>query len=241
MRIALIGYGKMGKNIERIARQRGHEIVLRISTANKHELNEENLRHADVAIEFTQPEAAQANVVACLSADVPVVCGTTGWNEGLAHAEFKAIEHNTAFLQASNFSIGVNVFFELNKLLASLMDEQSDYKVSMEETHHTQKKDAPSGTAITLAEQIVENLKRIKHWTKGATSQPDLLGIESYRVENVPGTHHIKYSSAVDDIDIIHTAHNRDGFALGAILAAEFIYGKSGIFTMKDVLGINTI
>jgi len=241
MRIALIGYGKMGQNIERIARQRGHEIVLRISTANKHELKADNIKQADVAIEFTQPEAAQENVLTCLSAAVPVVCGTTGWNEGLAQAEYKAIQNNTAFLQASNFSIGVNIFFEINKLLASLMNDQAGYDVSMQETHHIQKKDAPSGTAITLAEQILANLQRKKHWTKGNTTNPELIGIEAHRIENVPGTHHIKYSSEVDDIEIIHTAHNRDGFALGAVLAAEFIYGKSGIFTMKDVLGMNTI
>ena len=241
MRIALIGYGKMGQNIERIAQQRGHEIVLRISTANKHELKAENIKQADVAIEFTQPEAAQHNVMTCLSAAVPVVCGTTGWNDGLAQAEYKAIQNNTAFLQASNFSIGVNIFFEINTLLASLMNEQEAYNVSIEETHHTQKKDAPSGTAITLAQQILTNISRKKHWTKGSTNNADLIGIEAHRIENVPGTHRIKYNSEVDDIEIIHTAHNRDGFALGAILAAEFIFGKNGIFTMKDVLGINTI
>ena len=239
MRIALIGYGKMGQTIERIAMQRGHSIALRISTANKHEFTPENLKEADVAIEFTRPEAAKDNVMRCLDAGTATVCGTTGWNEGLGQAEFKATERNTAFLQASNFSIGVNIFFEINKMLASLMDEQADYNVTVEETHHTQKKDAPSGTAITLAEQILENLKRKKHWSKHHTDNPEAFEIISHRVENVPGTHNIKYTSSIDDIEIIHTAHNRDGFALGALLAAEFIAGKSGIFTMKDVLGIN--
>lgn len=241
MQIALIGYGKMGQTIERIALQRGHTIVLRISTANKHEMTPDKLKEADVAIEFTKPEAAQENVLQCLNAGIPTVSGTTGWNEGLVHAEFKAIEKNTAFLQASNFSIGVNIFFELNKMLASLMDDQPTYEVSVEETHHTQKKDAPSGTAITLAEQILENLSRKKHWSKHPTDNPEALQIISHRVENVPGTHNVKYSSAIDDIEIIHTAHNRDGFALGAVLAAEFIVGKSGVFKMKDVLGMNKV
>ncbi len=238
MRIALIGYGKMGQTIERIAIQRGHTIALRISTANKHEMTPANLKEADVAIEFTRPEAAPDNVIQCLNAGIPTISGTTGWNEGLVHAEFKAIEKDTAFLQASNFSIGVNIFFEINKMLASLMDEQADYDVVVEETHHTQKKDAPSGTAITLAEQILENFNRKKHWSKHPTDNPEAFEVVSHRVENVPGTHNVKYSSPIDDIEIIHTAHNRDGFALGAVLAAEFVAGKSGVFTMKDVLGI---
>ncbi len=238
MNIALIGYGKMGKTIERIAEERGHNVIMRISTANKHEMTPSNLRAVDVAIEFTNPEAAQENVETCLKAGVSVVCGTTGWGHHLDHVKLKAIENKVGFLWASNFSVGVNIFFEVNKLLASLMDGQTDYNVSVEETHHTQKKDAPSGTAITLAEQILENLKRKKHWTKENTTEEDLLPVISHRIENVPGTHNIKYSSAIDDIEIIHTAHNRDGFALGAVLAAEFIAGKNGIFEMKDVLGL---
>lgn len=231
----------MGRTIERIAAERGHSIVLRISTANKDELTTENLQSAgaDVAIEFTQPDAALQNVLACLEAGVSVVCGTTGWNKGLVQAEFKTTENNVAFLHASNFSIGVNIFFEINQLLASMMNEQPTYDVTMEETHHTQKKDAPSGTAITLAEQILDNLKRKKHWTKGTTNEPDELPVISHRIEDVPGTHKIKYTSAVDDIEIIHTAHNRDGFALGAVMAAEYVWGKKGIFTMKDVLGLH--
>lgn len=241
MKIALVGYGKMGHAIEHIAEQRGHDVVLKITTANRHELNEANLKGVDVAIEFTNPEAAQANVLACLKTGVPVVCGTTGWNEHLSLAKMTAIENDTAFLHASNFSVGVNIFFEVNKFLASMMNEQEGYDIVLEETHHTQKKDAPSGTAITLAEQILENVSRKHHWTKETTSDPYSLPIISHRVENVPGTHIVKYTSPIDDIEITHTAHNRDGFATGAVLAAEYIAGKKGVFTMKDVLGLNRL
>lgn len=239
MNIALIGYGKMGKTIERIATERGHNVVMRISTANKHEMTADNLRAVDVAIEFTIPEAARENVEQCLKAGVSVVCGTTGWGHELDHSKLKAIENGVAFLWASNFSVGVNIFFEVNKLLASLMNNQPAYDVTIEETHHTQKKDAPSGTAITIAEQILDNIERKKHWTKGVAANNDLLPVIAHRIENVPGTHNVKYTSAIDDIEIIHTAHNRDGFALGAVLAAEYIAGKQGIFEMKDVLGIH--
>ncbi|RYD55688.1 MAG: 4-hydroxy-tetrahydrodipicolinate reductase [Sphingobacteriales bacterium] len=238
MKIALIGYGKMGQAIEQIALQRGHEVVLRIRTANKHEMTPENLSKADVAIEFTKPEAARENVMHCLNAGVAVVCGTTGWNEHVDEAKAKALTKNTAFLQASNFSIGVNIFFEVNKRLAALMEDQPDYEISIEETHHTQKKDAPSGTAITLAEQILDNMTRKKRWEKEQASGSEAFPIIAHRIENVPGTHNVKYSSGIDDIEIIHTAHNREGFARGAVLAAEFVAGKSGVFQMKDVLGI---
>lgn len=238
MKIALIGYGKMGHAIEEIAVERGHEVVLRITSSNKDEMTKANLQQADVAIEFTKPEAAQHNVLQVLDAGTAVVCGTTGWNEGLAKAKIKAEDKGTAFLQASNFSVGVNIFFEVNKLLASLMNDQPSYEVSIEETHHTQKKDAPSGTAITLAEQILDNLQRKKHWSKEVVESDDEFPVIAHRIENVPGTHVVKYSSAIDDIEIIHTAHNRKGFALGAVLAAEYIAGKKGVFTMQDVLGI---
>jgi 4-hydroxy-tetrahydrodipicolinate reductase len=238
MKIALVGHGKMGKAIEEIALQRGHEVIIRIGTANRHEMAKENLQRADAIIEFTRPDAARENVYECLEAGVPTVCGTTGWNEGLAEAKVKAIENDTAFLWASNFSVGVNIFFEVNKLLASLMNSQPGYEISMEETHHTQKKDAPSGTAITLAEQIIDNLDRKKHWTDAPTSEPDQFPIIAHRIDSYPGTHKVTYHSPVDDIEIIHTAHSRQGFALGAVLAAEFLAGKKGIFEMKDVLGI---
>lgn len=240
MNIALIGYGKMGKAIEKTALERGHRIVLKISRETMHEMTDENIRMADVAIEFTSPDAAKKNVIHCLRAGVPVVCGTTGWNQHVDEAKHAALENETAFLQASNFSVGVNIFFEINTLLASLMNGQEEYKAMVEETHHTQKKDAPSGTAITIAEQIVEQVARLKHWAlyPHKKEDADILPIVAHREEDVPGTHRVTYSSAIDDIEIIHTAHNRDGFAQGAVLAAEYIAGKMGIFTMKDVLGI---
>ncbi len=238
MKIALIGYGKMGKTIEQVAIKRGHEIVLKISSANKQYTDAAHLKLADAAIEFTRPESARENVLKCLEAGINVVCGTTGWNETVEDACQFAINHNAAFLHASNFSVGVNIFFEVNKLLASLMNSQPEYSVAIEETHHTQKKDAPSGTAITLADQILSNISRLKSWGLNNADNSEILPITAHRIENVPGTHKISYTSAIDTIDIIHTAHNRDGFALGAVLAAEYIAGKKGIFTMKDVLGI---
>jgi 4-hydroxy-tetrahydrodipicolinate reductase len=238
MKIALVGYGKMGQAIEQVALKRGHEIALKIRSANRDDLNEEKLKEVDVAIEFTRPEAAKDNVLDCLKRGVPVVCGTTGWNEGLAQVKMSAISHHTAFLQASNFSVGVNLFFEVNKYLAALMNDHPDYDIILEETHHTQKKDAPSGTAITLAEQIIENIRRKEHWTKDRADIADSFPIISHRIENVPGTHVVRYTSSIDDIEITHTAHNREGFAKGAVLAAEFLAKKNGVFTMKDVLGL---
>ena len=238
MNIAVIGYGKMGHAIEQAATTRGHNIVLRITSANKHEMSAELLRQADVAIEFTNPASARVNVLQCLSAGIGVVCGTTGWNEHLPEVEAKAKELQVAFLQTSNFSIGVNIFFEVNKLLASLMNKCTGYDVVIDETHHTQKKDAPSGTAITLAQQIIHSLDSKKRWVLNDFNEEDAVPIMAHRVENVPGTHTVTYSSGIDDIEIRHTAHNRDGFALGAVLAAEYIYGKQGVFSMKDVLGI---
>lgn len=236
MKIALIGYGKMGKAIEAVAQSRGHEIVLRIDSQSRHLLEPGSLQQADAAIEFTHPGAALDNVLHCLDAGVPVVCGTTGWNEQLSIARQRSEENGAAFLQASNFSVGVNIFFEVNKKLAALMSRQPGYEVQIEETHHTQKKDAPSGTAITLAEQVLEQITRKEKWVLGPAAGTE-LGIEAFREENVPGTHKVSYRSPIDDIDIIHTAHNRDGFAFGAVLAAEYIAGKKGVFTMNDVLG----
>jgi 4-hydroxy-tetrahydrodipicolinate reductase len=238
MNIALIGYGKMGHAIEQAALKRGHTIALRITSANKHEMDAQHLREADVAIEFTTPGTAVQNALLCLSAGISVVSGTTGWNDHLAVANEAAIKHNTSFLHASNFSIGVNIFFELNKFLASLMNGQPGYDVRIEETHHTQKKDAPSGTAITLAEQLLNKLDRKEEWALNSVNDEKAIPILACRIEDVPGTHSIIYSSSVDSIEICHTAHNRDGFALGAVLAAEYISGKQGVFSMKDVLGI---
>jgi 4-hydroxy-tetrahydrodipicolinate reductase len=239
MNIALIGYGKMGQAIEAIALQHGHTIVLKITAANAAEMTTANLKKADVAIEFTNPHSAKENVLKCLNAGVPTVSGTTGWNNELHEAQHKAQENNTAFLHASNFSVGVNLFFEVNKQLAQLMNEQEDYNVFIEEIHHTQKKDSPSGTAITLAEQILARLHRKKNWQEtSAVNTDEILSIQAFREENIPGTHVITYTSAIDDITIKHTAHNRSGFAKGAVLAAEYIFGKIGNFTMNDVLGI---
>lgn len=238
MKIALIGYGKMGKTIERIAQERGHVIVLRISSSNQNDLIKENLIKADVAIEFTNPESAFENVQKSLQAGLPIVCGSTGWNDKLELARKTCIEHNAALLQSSNFSIGVNVFFEINALLAQMMNAYPEYEVSIEETHHTHKKDAPSGTAISIAERILENLNRKKIWVKTQPKEDNELSIIAHRIDEVPGTHSVKYSSAIDDIELIHTAHNRDGFALGAVVAAEFLAGKKGVFNMKDVLGL---
>lgn len=238
MNIALVGYGKMGKAIERIAQQRGHQVVLRISSTNREELNAANLAKADAAIEFTNPEAAYANIMACIEAGVPVVCGSTGWNEQLELAREACLAHNGAFLQTSNFSVGVNLFFRINAIMAELMNQYTDYDISIEETHHTHKKDAPSGTAITIAEVLLGRLKRKERWVSEKGSGASDMVIRAHRVDEVPGTHLVKYSSAIDDIELIHTAHNRDGFALGAVLAAEYIHTRKGIFTMNDVLGL---
>ncbi len=236
MKIALLGYGKMGHAIEEIALQRGHEVVLRINDQNLNELTKDNIQKADVAIEFTNPHSAIENILFCLDNNVAIVCGTTGWLNELAKVKEKCKESHGAFLYASNFSVGVNIFFELNKKLATLLKPHPAYDVTIEEIHHTQKKDAPSGTAITLAEQIIEKAGKKNNWVNNETKDKNSLTITSKRMDEVPGTHSVKYFSPIDDIEIIHTAHNRKGFAEGAVLAAEFIQGKKGIFSMKDVL-----
>ncbi|RYY40383.1 MAG: 4-hydroxy-tetrahydrodipicolinate reductase [Chitinophagaceae bacterium] len=237
MKIALIGYGKMGQLIDQIAQERGHQIVLRIHADNRDEFSKENLAKADVAIEFTGPHSAFDNVRQCLEWGLPVVSGSTGWNEQLPEAGKLATERAGAFLHASNFSIGVNLFFEVNKLLARLMNAQPQYNVELKEIHHTAKLDAPSGTAVTLAEQVLAALDRKQRWVNEPSADKSDLVIRSERIDPAPGTHHVRYSSPIDDIEIIHTAHNRNGFATGAVQAAEFIYGKAGVFTMADVLG----
>lgn len=236
MNIALVGYGKMGKAIEQIALKRGHTIVLKINSANRAELGRLNAYNIETVIEFTNPESAPENVFACLEASLPVVCGSTGWNKHLPAAKEKCLKHKAAFLWASNFSIGVNIFFEINKQLAALMNEWTDYNVSIDEIHHTEKKDSPSGTAISIAEQIIDNLKRKKHWAEKEKVSDDELQINAFREAGVPGTHSVTYTSAIDDIEIKHTAHSREGFALGAVLAAEFLKNKKGVFSMQDVL-----
>jgi 4-hydroxy-tetrahydrodipicolinate reductase len=226
----------MGKTIEEIALQRNHEIILKIDVDNLADFTAENLSKADAAIEFTGPHSAFENVKKVLSFGVPLVCGSTGWLEKMDEIKKLLADKNGAFLYASNFSIGVNIFFELNKKLAALMAPHPDYEINIKEIHHTQKKDAPSGTAITLAEQILESNKRKKRWVNENSDNVEDLEIISERIDPAPGTHIVKYSSTVDDIEIIHTAHSRKGFALGAVMAAEFIKGKKGLFSMKDVL-----
>ena len=238
MNIALIGYGKMGQAIEKIALEKGHQIVLKIDINNAADFNQENISKADVAIEFTGPHSAFNNVMKCLELGIPVVCGSTGWLEKWEEAKAYCEKQNGSLLYASNYSIGVNLFFEINKYVAQLMSSHTDYNVVMEEIHHTQKKDAPSGTAITLAEQVLSFIKQKKQWVNELSTNDSDLEIISKRIDPAPGTHTIKYTSSVDDIEIIHTAHNRVGFAGGAVLAAEYLYNKKGIYHMKDVLGL---
>ncbi|MBX3238968.1 MAG: 4-hydroxy-tetrahydrodipicolinate reductase [Chitinophagaceae bacterium] len=238
MNIALIGYGKMGKAIEEIAVQRGHKIVLKITIDNTEDNTVDNIRKADVAIEFTGPDSAFENINRCFEAGTPVVSGSTGWLDRYDEAVWNCREQNGALLYASNFSIGVNIFFEINKRLAQLMATQKEYDVAMEEIHHTQKLDAPSGTAITLAEQILAVNPFKKQWVNQSSDEETDLQIISKREDPAPGTHSVKYHSSIDDIEIVHTAHNRTGFALGAVLAAEFLAGKRGVYKMADVLSL---
>lgn len=239
MKIALIGYGKMGKAIEAIALEQHHEVVLKIDVDNAADFTVEKMALADVAIEFTGPHSAVENILKCLSFGIPVVSGSTGWLDQWEKVANYCSEHNGTLIYSSNYSIGVNLFFEVNKYLARLMEQYPSYDVLLKEIHHTQKKDAPSGTAISLAEQVLQGLSRKTNWTNDAvTPNSNLLAIESERIDPAPGTHHVKYTSAIDDIEIIHTAHNRTGFAGGAVAAAEFAIGKKGIYTMKEVLGL---
>lgn len=238
MKIALLGYGKMGKAIEEVAVQHGHEIVLRISIDNPTDLTQTALSLADVAIEFSSPESAFDHVSKCFDAKLPVVCGTTGWLNNYAKALKHCEDKNGAFVYSSNFSVGVNIFFAVNEKLAELMSGRKDYDVAITEIHHTEKKDAPSGTAISLAEQIIARNALKKQWQNHSSSDPADLQIISERVEEVPGTHRVWYQSDIDTVEIVHTAHSRKGFAKGAVLAAEFLKGKTGVFTMKEVLGL---
>ncbi len=238
LKIALVGYGKMGKAIEVMALQRGHEIVLKIDVDNADQLTAVNIRKADVAIEFTGPQSAFGNIMKCLEYNIPVVCGSTGWLENFNEAVEYCKRQQGCFLYASNFSVGVNIFFEINKRLAELMNPHTAYNITLEEIHHTQKKDAPSGTAVSLAEQVLEKIDRKKVWVNQPTAKPDDLLIISKRIDPAPGTHIVSYESGIDTIEISHTAHNRTGFATGAVLAAEFVKGKKGIFSMKEVLGL---
>ncbi|PTN06793.1 4-hydroxy-tetrahydrodipicolinate reductase [Mangrovibacterium marinum] len=238
MKIALIGYGKMGKTIEQIALDRGHEIVLKIDISNQADLTVENLKKADVAIEFTIPKSAVANYKLCFEAGTPVVSGTTGWLEHKEEVEQLMKAKNGTFFYASNFSLGVNLFFALNKKLAKLMAGREGYDVSMVEVHHTQKLDAPSGTAISLAEDLFENYPAKTSWTLEAPKSAEQMHIEAIREGQVPGIHRIKYESEVDHILIEHDAKSRHGFALGAVLAAEYSHDKKGMLNMNDLLNL---
>ncbi|HNP18586.1 MAG TPA: 4-hydroxy-tetrahydrodipicolinate reductase [Fulvivirga sp.] len=234
MKILLIGYGKMGKAIEAIVTDRGHSIVGRLEASNHAELLKFNGTNTDVAIEFSQPESAFDNIKYCLENGIPIISGTTGWLDKMPEVEALCIENKGTFFYASNYSIGVNLFFKLNEQLAKMMVGQN-YSTSIEEVHHTQKKDAPSGTAISLAEGIIKNNAQLREWSLNSKGV-DTIPIKAERIDNVPGTHIVKYSSAIDDIEIKHTAHSRQGFALGAVMVAEWIENKKGVLSMADFL-----
>lgn len=242
MKIALLGYGKMGQIIERFALERGHEVVLKISSSNLADLNVTNLSKADVAIDFSIPDAAIANIYLCFEANVPIVVGSTGWYGQLQEVKDECLSGNNTLLYGSNFSIGVNIFFHINQVLAKVMNNFPAYDVQVEEIHHTQKLDSPSGTAMTIAEGIIEELDSKKEWVNELVGSPfeevvkkDQVLIESHRIESVPGTHTVVYSSEVDEIELKHTAHNRAGFALGAVVAAEWLQNKQGFYNIADI------
>jgi 4-hydroxy-tetrahydrodipicolinate reductase len=237
MKLALLGYGKMGKEIEKVALERKHEIILIIDLNNQHELTKKNLFKADVAIDFSTPDSAVNNILACFEAGIPIVCGTTGWNNDLDRISGICVEKKQSLFHTSNFSLGVNILFAVNEFLAGIMNKFSQYDVSIEETHHTQKLDAPSGTAITIANQIISRIDRKSHWELQEGGGQEALKIVALREGDVKGTHEIRYDSEVDYLTIKHFAKSRKGLAYGAILAAEYIKGKEGVFTMRDLLG----
>jgi 4-hydroxy-tetrahydrodipicolinate reductase len=236
MKIALIGYGKMGKEIGQIALQRGHEVVARIHSGNAASFTAKSLAGAEAAIEFTRPEHAVANIFTCFDAHVPVVVGTTGWLQRLDEVKQRCADTGQGLFYASNFSVGVNIFFQVNKFLAKIMDRYPEYEISLEEIHHIHKLDAPSGTGLTLASQVLEHIRRKEKWVNAPSSSANELALVSKREGEVPGTHIVDYDSPVDRIEIRHVAHNRKGFALGAVLAAEFMKGKKGVYGMEDLL-----
>jgi 4-hydroxy-tetrahydrodipicolinate reductase len=235
MNIALFGYGKMGQEIEAIALKRNHNIVLKIDKNNSDSITEHDLKKADVAIEFSTPHTVIGNITTCMNAQLPIVVGTTGWHQDFDKVNELVKKKNGSLFYASNFSLGVNLFFKVNTYLAELMNNYHDYEVSMEEIHHIHKLDKPSGTAITLANQIIEKINRKSTWSITDANSTDLF-IKDVREGEVPGTHIIKYQSDIDDIEIMHKAHNRKGFALGAVVAAEFLHGKKGVYTMSDII-----
>ncbi len=238
MKLLLLGYGKMGQLIDKMATAKGHEVVARINIDNRDELDSLNTGDIDAAIDFSQPSAAVSNIKWCIDHKIPVAVGTTGWLDEKPALDAYCQEKGGTYLYSSNFSIGVNIFFKVNAFLARLMNQQQDYAVSMKEIHHTQKLDAPSGTAITLAQGIIDHIDRKDSWVNDTTAKEDELLITSERVDPTPGTHAIAYDSAIDSIDIKHTAHGREGFASGAILVAEWISGQKGVLTMDDFLSL---
>ncbi len=238
MKFAIIGYGKMGREIETVAKEKGHEIILRIDIDNLHLLKPDNLGKADVAVEFSTPETARGNIISCFNAGVPVVSGTTGWTEHLDELKNLCISKNQTFFYASNFSIGVNIMFNLNQKLAQVMNKFPGYGVELSEIHHIHKKDSPSGTAVTLAEDILLNLKRKTSWKNEKSDDPAVLPVISERKGEVPGTHTVTYKSHSEILEISHQALNRKVFATGAVIAAEFINGKTGVFSMQELLNI---
>ncbi|MDR2425077.1 MAG: 4-hydroxy-tetrahydrodipicolinate reductase [Prevotellaceae bacterium] len=235
MKIALIGYGKMGRTIERLALERGHSITVRIDVNNTADIRSAEFKSSDVAIEFTSPETAFKNVATALELGVSVVCGTTGWTDGIEEIKRLNAEKQQGFIYSSNFSLGVNIFFHINRKLAEIMNRYPDYCPAIEEVHHIHKKDAPSGTALTLAEDIISR-SAFKKWS--IDNEEGALPINAIRRGEVPGIHSVRYENEVDTIEITHNAKSRDGFALGAVIAAEYLAGKKGFFTMKEVLGL---
>jgi 4-hydroxy-tetrahydrodipicolinate reductase len=233
MKIILLGYGKMGKTIERIALNRGHEISARIDIDNQNELDD---AQGDVVIEFSHPDSAFNNITRCLLRKLPVVSGTTGWLDRRAEVVDLCSQVDGTFFYASNYSLGVNLFFKINEYVAKMMNGFPEYEIEMDEIHHSEKKDAPSGTAISLAEGILKNVTRKKSWVNKKTRKAEEIYIGSFRIDQVPGTHIVKYESPIDDIEIKHTAHSRDGFALGAVLVAEWAQNKKGVLSMDDFL-----
>lgn len=236
MKIALLGYGKMGEEIHRLALKRNHEIVAIFNNLEDWEGDAARLREAEIAFEFSTPDSVVENIYHCFEHHIPVIVGTTGWLDDFEEVVGKCKEQQQTLLYSPNFTIGVNLFFELNRFLARLMSKWENYEISIEETHHVHKLDSPSGTAIVLANDIIRNTERKEKWVKELSENPDELGIRSVRLENVPGTHVVKYDSEMDSIEIIHTAKSRKGFALGAILCGEWLIGKTGFYEMKDFL-----
>jgi 4-hydroxy-tetrahydrodipicolinate reductase len=236
MNIALIGYGKMGKEIEQIALSRGHKIALIVDAHNATTYTLDELKKADVAIEFSTPDSALGNIYKCFEAGVPIVVGTTGWLEKLEEVKKKCADKKQTLFYTSNYSIGVNLFFKLNQQLAKLMNNHKEYNVHMEEIHHVHKLDSPSGTAISLANQVIANVDEKKKWVNATTADKNELGIVSKRLDEVPGTHTVTYASNIDEISITHIAYNRKGFALGAVVAAEWVHDKKGVFGMEQLM-----